>query len=157
MSFANLTPRFFGTWMVPDEILVPSPGSDKRFHVATDTHDGPAVQFPRGKPAIGDRVIVHVTADACLRRGEGLHRPRNRFVLRVVPFHGDLREWQGEISLTRDGPMDGANYRLGLDLWLHQDTLPGETPEKARTAATREGRLMPPVALTAPPSWITQK
>lgn len=125
----NTTPRFFGTWAVPRELLIPT-HNENRFHIDdVETHDGPAVKFPRGIPTYGDKVIVHITADACLRRGLGNHRSRVKLVLRVVPFTGELRDWQGPITISRNSEGSTRAYRIGRCLWLVG--LPdGEPPEK---------------------------
>lgn len=145
------SPMFFGRWGVPIENLVHARGN--RWHIANDEHSGPVVLFTRGHiPALGDKVIVHINADTCLRRGFGAHRHRTKMILRVKPFDGDLRPEQGTLSIINHDPQIDRAYRIAGNWWLVDDG--GEPREKYEPSPfTEEEDDLVAVPMPLPPTW----
>lgn len=119
------SPFFFGRWGVTQDSLIHASGN--RWHVDNDEHTGPVVIFTRGVvPAIGDLVIVHINAETCLRRGFGNHRHRTKMILRVKPYNGELRPYQGTLTIVDADPCIERAYRIAEGWWLKDD---GGEPE----------------------------
>jgi hypothetical protein len=121
-TFADCkSPRWFGYWANDPVQFVKAKGN--RWHFNTDTHDGPCIVCPSGHlPEQGQAVIIHITADLCLRRGLGEHRQRTRFVLRIHEYDESVRplfdDQKTPLLITSEQPYHDKCYRIGAGHWL---------------------------------------